>query len=293
MIDELRALAIFVKVVECASFRAAALALRLSPSVVSHHVASLERRLGSALLYRSTRRLSLTDEGAKLFVAAQEMMAAAERGLDIIAGKSAEPSGRFKMTVPAFFSRSPLMNRIADFARSYPKIHLDIGFSDSSEDLVREGIDLAIRVGDLKDSGLKSKRLYDMPRKLVAAPSLVARYKKPRTPDDLIPWEWIGLKMRNDSKTFVHKKGSTASINILPRLVVDSVDAASQLAIAGAGLATPPTFLVEAAIAEGILVELIPSYQVPSLPVFALWPANPGKAHLTERFIHFHQGLSK
>ncbi len=289
MIDELRALAIFVKVVECASFRAAAAALRLSPSVVSHHVASLERRLGSALLYRSTRRLSLTDEGAKLLVAAQEMMAAAERGLDVIAGKSAEPSGRFKMTVPAFFSRSPLMNRIADFARAYPKINLDISFIDTAEDLVREGIDLAIRVGDLKDSGLKSKRLYDMPRKLVSAPGLAARYKRPQSPEDLIAWEWIGLKMRKDRKTFVHKRATTVSIDILPKVVVDSVDAASQLAIAGVGLATPPTFLVEAAIAEGSLIELLPNYRVPSLPVYALWPANPGKANLTERFIHFHQ----
>src|SRR5580700_8826000 len=169
MIDELRALAIFAKVVEAGSFRSAANTLKLSPSVVSHHVAQLEERLGVALLYRSTRQLSLTFEGEKLFASAKSMISAAENGLNSIKHQTSEPSGKLNLTVPAFLTRSALVRDIAAFAKAFPKIALSISFTDVQQDVIREGIDLAIRVGELKDSALKSKRLYDMKRKLVVS----------------------------------------------------------------------------------------------------------------------------
>ena len=106
MIDELRALAIFAKVVEAGSFRTAANILKLSPSVVSHHVAQLEERVGVALLYRSTRRLSLTYEGEKLFISAEAMLSAAEKGFNSVAYHATEPTGKLNLTVPAMLTRS-------------------------------------------------------------------------------------------------------------------------------------------------------------------------------------------
>lgn len=180
MIDELRALAIFAKVVETGSFRSAANALKLSPSVVGHHVSRLEKRLGVALLYRSTRRLSLTHEGEKLFTSTKAMLSAAEKGLDSVAYHASEPTGKLNLTVPAMLTRSPLVSDIAAFAKEFPKVALSINFSDIQQDLIREGIDLAIRIGDLKDSALKSKRLFTMKRKLVVAPALMNEHKSPR-----------------------------------------------------------------------------------------------------------------
>ncbi len=287
MIDKLRALAIFAKVVEAGSFCAAANMLKLSPSVVSHHVAQLEEQLGVALLYRSTRRLSLTHEGEKLFTNAEAMLLAAEKGLNSIVYHASEPIGKLNLTLPAMLTTSPLVDDIAAFAKEFPKIELSISFSDIQQDLIREGIDLAIRIGNLKDSALKTKLLFTMTRKLVFAPAVISKHKLPKHPMDLLQWDWIGLKMRPNTKIFINQKGKTCLINFEPRIVVDSVDAVRQLAIAGLGLATPPTFLVAQDIHHGYLIELIPEWQVESLPVYAVWPPNVSKESLTFRFMTF------
>jgi len=287
MIDELRALAVFARTVETGSFRAAARMLGLSPSVVSHHVSQLESRLGVALLYRSTRRLSLTDDGRRLFDAAQGALQAAERGFNAIAGRSSEPAGSLAITVPGFFARSPLVDDLAAFALAHPKVALAVNFSDEKRDLIRDGIDLAIRVGTLKDSALKSKRLSLLKRKLVAAPACLAARKKPHKPSDLDTWEWIGLSMRPDSKTLVGRNGTTERIRFTARVTVDSIEAACRLAAAGLGLATPPAFLVEDEIRAGRLVELLPAWEVEALGVYAVWPQNAGRESLTMRLLRF------
>lgn len=287
MIEDLRSLAIFAKTVELGSFRAAAKALDLSPSVVSHHIAALEKRLGAALLYRSTRRLSLSDEGNVLFASAKTMLEAAEQGLEAIAERANSPSGHFRITLPAFFSRSPLLNDIAEFSWLYPKIKLELNFSDHTRDLIREGIDLAIRVGDLNDSGLKSKKIFDLSRTLVAAPSLMAAHTKPRKPSDLCDWPWVGLKMREHHKIMLHPRLGSSRIDYQPKLIVDQIDAMSQLALLGMGLATPPSFLVEHALREGTLIDPLPRWRAESLGVYALWPANASKQSLPARFLAF------
>jgi DNA-binding transcriptional LysR family regulator len=293
MIDELRALAIFAKVVEAGSFRSAADTLKLSPSVVSHHIAQLEERLGVALLYRSTRRLSLTHEGEKLFKSVQAMLSAAEQGLNSVAYHAEEPAGKLHLTVPAMLTKSPLVDDIAAFAKVFPKVALSINFSDLQQDLIREGMDLAIRIGNLKESGLKAKRLFTMTRKLVIAPDLMSEYPVPRRPHDLLKWDWIGFKVRPHSKKLVNKKGKTYSIEFEPRVVVDSMDAVCQLAIAGLGLATPPAFLVTNDLAQGALIEPLPEWQAESLPVYAVWPPNVSKESLTFRLIAFLETRKK
>lgn len=293
MIDELRALAVFARTVDTGSFRAAARELGLSPSVVSHHVSQLESRLGVALLYRSTRKLSLTDDGKRLFDSAQVALQAAEQGFNAIAGRSSEPAGRLTVTVPGFFARSALVDDLAAFAQAHPKVALSINFTDEKRDLIRDGIDLAIRVGALKDSALKSKKLFTLKRKLVASPSLAAAQKKPRTPADLESWEWIGLTMRPDSKTLVSRNGATQRVRFTPRVTVDSIDAACRLAIAGLGLATPPAFLAEEEIRAGRLVELLAAWEVEPLGVYAVWPQNAGRQSLTMRLLRFLEAREK
>lgn len=287
IIDELRALAIFAKVVEAGSFRSAADALLLSPSVVSHHVAQLEERLGATLLYRSTRRLSLTDEGEALFANVKAMLSAAETGLNSIAHRAIEPAGKLHLTIPAMLTSSPLVDDLAAFAKAFPKVMLSINFSDIQQDLIREGIDLAVRIGNLKDSTLKSKRLFTMKRKLVAAPALIKQHTMPQQPPDLRTWDWIGLKMRPNTKTLIHQRGKTCDIDFEPRIIVDSMDAVCQFAIAGLGLATPPAFLVAENIRKGYLVEPLPEWQAEPIPVYVVWPPNVSKASLTFRLIAF------
>lgn len=287
MIDELRALAIFAKTVEAGSFRTGAKELKLSPSVVSHHISQLEERLGATLLYRSTRHLSLTQDGEQLFLAAKAMVEAAESGLNTIMHQSPEPSGKLVVTIPAALTRSALVKDLIDFAKTFPKIGLSISFTDLQEDLIRQGIDLAIRIGDLQNNTLKAKKLSEMKRTLIVAPSYLKGRKNPKKPQELMDLDWIGLKTRPDQRTLVNSAGKSFEINFKPRIVVDSLDAVREFAIAGLGLATPPTFLVEEDICQGLLVEPLPEWGIESLGVYAVWPPNASKESLTFRLIDF------
>lgn len=287
MIDELRSLAIFATVVDMGSFRGAAKALALSPSVVSHHITQLELRLGVALLYRSTRQLSLTHEGEILYEKTKIMLAAAEQGLDAIAPQVGSPSGKLTISIPSLLIRSSLMKDIATFAKEYYKLDMNIQCSDIQQDIIREGIDVAIRIGNMSDSTLKAKKLYDLRRKLVVSPDMIKNRTVPQEPYDLLDWEWIGTKMRRHNKVFVDDMGDKQEIQFKPRIIVDSIEAMRELAIMGLGLATPPEFSVIEDIEKGRLVTIIPNWNLESLPVYAVWPANVGKESLTCRFISY------
>lgn len=287
MIDDLRALAIFANTVELGSFRAAAAKLGLSPSVISHHISRLEQQLGKTLLYRSTRRLSLTDDGKKLFNAAQSMLEAAERGLREITEASDEPSGNLILTLPAMFANSTLMDSIALFALRFSKVRLSIIFSDTAQELIRDGIDLAIRIGGLKDSALKCRRLFDMPRTLVASQAVVAAKPLPEHPEQLRDWDWIGVQMRPYHKVLIHSTGEEVKVDFQPRITVDSLDAVRRLTLAGVGLSTPPTFMVENDLQQGRLVEVLPDWEIESLGVYAVWPGNATRTSLSHRLIEF------
>ncbi|MBB5016838.1 DNA-binding transcriptional LysR family regulator [Chitinivorax tropicus] len=287
MLDELRAMAVFAKTVELGSFRAAAAALGLAPSVVSHHISQLEKRLGAALLYRSTRRLSLTAAGEQLFEATQAMLHAASVGLDAIAAQTQAPVGRLRVTLPAFFAPSKVLDAIAAFAQQYPKVSLSMQFSDAKQDLVKDGLDLAIRVGALADSALKSRQLFTMRRVLVASPAYLQHRPAPTHPEALQDWDWIGLSIRANRKQWRSPAGEAAELGFAPRIVVDSLAAVCALARAGMGLATPPRFMVEQDLLAGGLIEVLPDWQVTPLDVFAVWPGNAPAHGLTQRLVTF------
>jgi len=286
MIDELRALAVFAKTVETGSFRRAAAELKLSPSVVSHHVSRLEERLGCSLLYRSTRKLSLTDQGQRLYQQAAQMVAAAEQGLELFSSGATQPVGRLRLSLPALLANSPVVGWLAEFREQYPGVEVEASFTDRKQDLIAEGIDLAIRIGELQDSSLRQRRLWRMTRTLVASPVLAAKFNMPDQPDDLAAWPWIGISIRPDYKLFL-RDGREEKVEYQPQLSVDNIEVATRLSVAGAGLATPPDFMAAPFISRGELVELLPQWQVEPLDVFALWPEHLSAHSLSALFVRF------
>lgn len=290
MIDDLRAIAIFAELVRQGSFRRAAKVLALSPSVVSYHVTQLEKRLGVALIYRSTRKISLSHEGETLYCHAEEMLAAAQQGLGKISDLSREPSGRLTITLPSALTRAQLTCRIAEFSRLHPGIELRILYSDRTHDLIAEGIDLAIRAGDLADSTLKSRRIGQVERRLVCAPAYLANRPRPNHPQDLASWEWIRLAMLPQRRTLIGPNDERVTVEYASRLSVDSVEAMTQFCLQGLGLATPPRHLVETALNLGELVEVLPAWRVEAIPIYALWPANDAPHGNTRRLLDFLGG---
>ncbi len=216
MLDQLRQIAIFAKTVDHGSFRAAARTLRLSPSVVSHHVTQLEQQLGTALIYRTTRKLSLTPDGERLLVSARAMIDAAETGLQMISDQTREPSGVLRVTAPAVMAQSKLVDQLADFAIAFPKVELSLDFSDVRRELIGDGFDVAIRMGWLKDSSLMARKLFDVQRRLIASPAYLETRAAPERPQDLSDWDWLELAPVWLMKPEFRKAGKRAVVSRPP-----------------------------------------------------------------------------
>lgn len=291
MIDQLKALAIFSTVVDKGSFKAAALELNLTPSVVSHHISKLENKLGLALLYRSTRRLSLTHDGDILYLSAKSMLDAVDSGLDKVMGTGETLIGSLKITMPSTCSDSYFLTHIADFSRAHPKVDIDIQFSDLHHNIIAEGIDLAIRIGPLPDSRLMVKKIDMLHPIIMASPDYIASkgvdLADINHPNDLADWDFIGIAQRPMNKIFILDDGDEFVLEYKPSIVVDNVEAAQHLACQGLGIASPPAFLFGDKLEKGALVSLLPTWKIKEVPVHAVWPPNTQKNSLTKRLVEF------
>lgn len=286
MIDDLRQIAIFAKTVDLGSFRAAAAELRLSPSVVSHHIAQLEEKLGIALLYRSTRRLSVTKEGERLLVAARAMLEAVEGGLRDLHETTLEPQGTLSVTIPSVLSRSPLIGRIAKYAEKYPKVRMSLEFSDERRNLLKDGLDAAIRMGPNRKRTATRRTLFKAHRILVASKSYLAGRGEITSPKDLEELDSIEFAPARGMRSFLHRSGDgEVPLRMKSQIDVNDAHALYQLAKAGRGVAAVPEYLAEQDIASGEISVLLPDWELEGLDVYAEWPANAPKDGIVRLFV--------
>ena len=286
MINQLRQMAIFVRTIDHGSFRAAARAMKLSPSVVSHQVSELEKRLGTALIYRSTRTLSLTRDGERLLSSARAMIDAAEAGLRSVSDQTREPSGELRITMPAVLARSRLVEQIAGFLLANRKVQISVDFSDTRKSLIGDGFDLAIRMGWLKDSALVARKLGSVNRRLVAARSYLLSRPEPASPEDLNDWDWLELSPVRTTKTKFQKAGhKTVTLKPASRISVNDAHALYQFARAGTGLAFVPDFLAEDDINDGLMEYVLPDWHVEDIGIYAVWPQNAPRLGLTRYLV--------
>jgi len=288
MITNLRAIYIFVKAVELGSFRATANALDLSASVVSYQVSRLEAELKVALLYRSTRKLTLTDAGKTLFEKVAPLVRGAEQAVDLLTSKTADPVGSLNLTMASSFSREDITRLVARFAVLHPGVELAVEYSDEQKDLIADNIDLAIRSGPIEDSSLKAVKLFTIERKLVASPGFLAGMPGPATPADLADRNWIWLSVTPRHRIFVNRhNGKRHRLKLKRRVTVNDGYAMAEFAVEGLGLLTSPLYLVDAYLQEGRLVELLPGWRVEPIDVYAIWPPNAPRSGLTGRFVEY------
>jgi len=287
MIESYRGLAVFVAVADAGGLSAAGRRLNLSTSVVSYHLSRLEARMGAALFRRSTRAISLTAEGEAALEPARRMVAAGEDALDAISAGSGEPVGTLHIAMPAWGEQTRLHRRLWDFARRHPMVAISVQNSDEQSDLIREGFDLAIRLGRLADSGLKSRRIADFTRLLVASPEYLASRPAVVTFEDLAACDFISISRVSDEDTY-ECEGQSFTFNPKNvRLEVNSIGSAKSALLAGLGVRLLPLGAMEDEIASGSLVQLLPMWRVPDMGVYAVWPhASPEKA-LVRRLIEF------
>ncbi len=285
--DEYRALAVFVAVHDAGSFSGAGRRLKLSTSVISHHVSKLEAQVGASLFFRSTRSLSLTPEGQSILPAARAMVAAAKEALDILTETSTQPAGALRITLPAFGERSPLHRAILRFTREHPMVAVSMHTSDHPVDLVKEGFDLAFRLGVLRDSALKSKRIGTFGRKLVASPDYLAGRPKIKTPEDLQNCDFISMAMLPNAIALVHKGEQISFVPEHVRLEVHSLSSAKSAILEGLGIQHLPNSEADAELADGRLIEVLPHWRLPDLGIYAVWPDIGPQKHLSRRLIDY------
>jgi DNA-binding transcriptional LysR family regulator len=278
MINRLRQMAIFAKTMDHGSFRGAAQALRLSPSVVSHHISELEEHLGVALIYRSTRKLTLTREGERLLAATHKMLEVVEGELAELSLTASAPSGELRLTVPSVLSQSHFIDQIAAFSNAYPRIKLILDFSDIRRNLIDDGFDVAIRMGPAPKRSAMSQHLFSVERRLVASIDYLSARPAPSHPNDLADWDWLALTpAQNIPLTLTHRAGTEATIKPEARISANDAQALYRLARAGVGLAIVPDFLAREDIERGAIRYVLPDWNISAISVFAVWPSNAPK----------------
>lgn len=287
MSDDYRGLAVFVAVHEAGSFSAAGRLLKLSTSVISHHISKLETKLGVSLFFRSTRSLALTSEGQKILEAAKRMVAAGEEALDALADDSDQPVGALRITMPAFGMNSALHASVWRFAKTYPMVALSLHSSDKPVDLVRDGYDLAIRLGRLTDSTLRNRRIGTFHRKIVASPGYLKNRSKIADLNDLVEADFISLAMLPDIMTIRQNDEDVTVTMQNIRLEVDAVTAGKAAVLQGLGLMVLPLNEIDGDLKSGALVEVSPKWTLPSFGIYAVWPDSGPQKKLTRRLIDF------
>jgi len=286
MLDQLRQVAIFAKTIDHGSFRGAARELDLSPSVVSHHVSQLEKHLGVALIYRTTRKLALTQEGARLLASTHPMFEALEGALSDLSKSANKPSGELRIAMPSILIQSQLTEMLANFSMQYPGVKLILDYSDERQDIITGGYDVAIRMGLNRKSSSTTRALFQVQRCLLASRDYLKSYPKARTPQQIADWDWIELTPVSHIKpTFRKPRSKPIKIKPTAHLAANDALAVYHLARAGAGLAVVPEFLAEEGLSAGVVVSVLPEWKMEPIEVFAEWPSNAPKNGLIKLLV--------
>jgi DNA-binding transcriptional LysR family regulator len=274
--DKLGGLMIFVKAADLGSFVAAGRALEMTASAVGKSVARLEQELGVRLLQRTTRRVQLTDEGRLFHERCKQILQDLQDAQAMVSSAKAAPSGRLRISAP-IVGHHFLIPLLPGFLERYPEIEVDVVFSDRSLDLIDEGIDLAIRSGELSDSNLISRPLQNFRLLLCASPTYLKRCGTPQDPCDLAQHAAIRFRHPNSGKLLdwpMRSEVTEAMSQPRTVLVCNNIEAVLSASLLGLGIACMPDFLVGDALAEGRLVSLLEGHLSGGGQFNALWPSN-------------------
>lgn len=263
----------FVKVVERNSFARAAADLQVTPSSISRLVKALEQGIGTPLLHRTTRAMSLTDAGKRFFADSQAALAALAHAFEQARDGPGQPRGQLRLSAPVSFGRSHIVPFLPAFAQRHPELKLDLVLTDRYVDIVAEGVALAIRIGKLDDSSLVARRLLDNKRLLVAAPHYLAQHGTPQQVDDLRGHQCLVLSVNRDGELWRLKgPGKSCAWRPQGRLRADNGDAIRSFALAGMGIAFLSSVNAASALHDGTLVRVLPQWSGRSTGVYAVCP---------------------
>ena len=273
--DRLDAMRLFIRVAELGSFSAVAHQLGAARSVVTRQIAALESHLGTKLLARSTRRLSLTSAGTAYLEKCREILNLVEIAETGLAEERQTPRGSIRLSLPLVYSLRHLAPLLLEFSRLYPEVELDMDFSDRRTNLIQEGIDLAVRITPRLEPGDITRRLGSARMVVLASTDYLATHGEPQHPAELIDHQCLGYTAGPSSQRWSFLvDGRLESFAIRPRLRANNGDVLLKAAVAGLGIAQQPTFIADELLQSGELREILKDYPLPELGIYAVLPGN-------------------
>lgn len=287
MNDRLQALTVFARVGESGSFTRAARDMNLSQPSVSRIVGELEARLGVKLLLRTTRKLTLTAAGEKFLDRARAGIADLDEAEDAARGIDSL-RGAIRVALPVVFGMREVIPRLPPFLARYPLLRVDLRVSDAYQDLVAEGVDVAIRLGRLADSTFGARKLATLPRLVVAAPAYLKARGMPEHPSDLANHDCIVGSDGVGRQSWIFKRRSTViSVDVAGRIQTDSAPGRHASALAGLGIAQVSAAMCAAELRSGELVALLPDYALEPVEVHAVFPGGPRPSYKVQAFTDY------
>jgi DNA-binding transcriptional LysR family regulator len=264
----------FVRIVDAGSLSAAARALATTQPTISRRLKTLEKSLGVRLLQRSTHAMKLTDDGMRCYARAKELIAGWQEFESEIRGAVDEPVGMLRVVAPHAFGQQQLVGPLAEYLARYPRMTVDWTLHDRTPDFIGEGIDCAIRVGEIPDPSVVAIRLGDVPRIVIGAPALFANRALPAHPDELAALPWISVRhFYRDEVALTHAQtGETVRVPVQPRIYTDNLYAMRSAAALGVGAALGSRWALREELDAGRLVQLVPDWQASPLPIWLIYP---------------------
>ncbi|WP_441278183.1 LysR family transcriptional regulator [Tardiphaga sp. 172_B4_N1_3] len=273
--DRIEAMTVFVAVADLQGFAPAARKLGLSASAVTRMVAALEERLGARLLQRTTRSVMLTDVGVRYLQRARQILADIEEAEGSAQAERARPTGRLVVSAPVGFGRLHVTPLISAYLQRYPDVSGELRLTDRMVGLVEDGIDVAVRIGDLADSSLVARNLGTMSRIVVASPDYLAQRGQPTAPEDIAKHDTIqfGSIASAPEWRFV-RDGRDVRITHTPRFITDVADAAIWHAEHGGGLTRVLAYQAAEGLAAGRLKRVLTKFEPPVVPIHIVYPTS-------------------
>ena len=288
MIHHSDEIAVFVNVVREGGFSAAAKALQLTPSAVSKQVARLEDRLNVRLLNRTTRHLSMTEEGEVFFDRATAILAEIDEVEALVSDRRDTPRGTLRVSSSISFGRHQIVPMLPEFLNAFPDLRLQLSLDDNLVDLVQEGFDVAIRMADLTDSSLVARRLAVDRRVLCAAPSYIEKYGVPQSPEALRDHNCLVVSNVPSMHDWAFTFGNTVrKIHVEGRFEANSGVAVHEAALAGLGIAQLAAFMVAPDLRSGRLVSFLEDRVADGKPIYAVYPHRRHLSPKVRAFIDF------
>ena len=281
----------FIAVVENKGVLAAAREQRLSPATVSHRLSKLERELSTVLVFRDSRRVRLSPAGEIFYTRVGAIIEALHDAEHSIGARSSSVSGLLRVTMPPWVFSKYVMPKLTEFEQAYPELKLDFLITDHFVNVVDDAQDVAIRVGQLNDSGLLSRKIVNNNRILCAAPSYIEKYGMPKNLTQLREHYWVCLPWQRQLKLF-DEQSKIHTFNARTRFTISNSDNMTQAAIAGHGIAIKSMIAIHEDIKNGTLIEVMPGVMAQSdAPVWFLRPQNSLTTRKTDVFYDFMKSL--